>query len=200
MFHNISIETIIASLGYFGIFFLMIANGVFSFPSSQVLYIIIGYFVGTGKLALAPALVLGAIGNTIGNITLYELIRAKGVRVVRKMLGLPLSDKTLADLERVFKKRGLVFLFIGKLIPAVKVFVPIVGGITRAPRALFALLMLTASFVWGLTFIGIGFVFGKGGDVFKVGAVIVILITVIFSLFFFWFLKREGITLTEQEL
>lgn len=194
---DISIETIIAGLGYFGIFFLMIANGVVSFPSSQVLYIIVGYFVGTGALALVPALILGALGNTVGNIFLYELVRAKGVRVVRKMFSLPLSEKTLGNLERVFKKRGLIFLFIGKLIPALKVFVPIVGGITHAPRAIFATLMFVASLIWAIAFIGIGFVFGKGSSVFGAGAVIVIIIAIIFSIFFVWFLKREGINLAD---
>lgn len=197
MLPDISIETILTSLGYFGIFSLMIANGVVSFPSSQVLYIIVGYFVGTGALTLAPALILGAFGNTIGNIFLYELVRAKGVRVVQKMFAIPLKEKTLSNLERVFKKRGLVFLFIGKLIPAIKVFVPIVGGISRTPRILFTSLIFIASLIWAFAFISIGFIFGKGSDVFGRGAVIVILIAIIFSIFFFWFLKREGISLVE---
>jgi membrane protein DedA with SNARE-associated domain len=197
MFPNISIESVIAILGYSGIFLLMIANGVVSFPSSQVLYIIVGYFVGTGALLFLPALVIGALGNVIGNIFLYELVRAKGVRVVRTMLGLPLREKTLTDLERVFKKRGLIFLFIGKLIPAVKVFVPIVGGISRTPRFLFSVLMFASSLIWAFAFISIGFIFGKGSNVFGAGAVIVILIAIIFSIFFVWFLKKEGIKLTE---
>ena len=197
MFPDISIETIIAVLGYSGIFLLMIANGIVSFPSSQVLYIIVGYFVGTGALSLVPALIIGAIGNTVGNILLYELVREKGVRVVRTTLGMPLKENTLLKLEHLFKKRGLIFLFVGKLIPAIKVFVPIVGGITRAPRATFAILMFVASFIWASVFIGIGFVFGKGTGVFGTGAIIVGLIAIIFSIFFVWFLKREGITLAE---
>lgn len=194
---DISIETIITGIGYAGIFFLMIANGVVSFPSSQVLYVIVGYFVGVGKISLLPALIVGALGNSIGNVILYELVRAKGVRVVRTLLGMPLREKTLIDLESVFKKRGLVFLFLGKLIPALKVFVPIVGGIARAPRITFALLMFIASFMWASVFVGIGFVFGKSAHVFGAGAVIVIFIAIFFSLFFVWFLKREGISLTE---
>jgi membrane protein DedA with SNARE-associated domain len=175
----------------------MIANGVVSFPSSQVLYIIVGYFVGTGTLSFFPALIIGALGNVIGNIFLYELVRAKGVRVVRTMLGLPLRDKTLIDLERVFKKRGLIFLFIGKLIPAVKVFVPIVGGISRTPRFIFSTLMFVSSLIWASAFIAIGFIFGKSSNVFGTGALIVILIAIVFSIFFVWFLKKEGIKLTE---
>ena len=77
---RMDIEAIIVGASYAGIFGLMIANGFFSFPSSQILYIIVGYFVGTGKLALLPAVLLGALGNTIGNVFLYEAVRGHGVR------------------------------------------------------------------------------------------------------------------------
>ena len=49
-----AIESTISLAGYFGIFVLMIANGAVSFPSSQVLYIIAGYFIAQGNLLLLP--------------------------------------------------------------------------------------------------------------------------------------------------
>ncbi|MCI0533046.1 hypothetical protein L0Y49_02380, partial [bacterium] len=73
-----NIENIIIASGYIGIFALMIANGLLSFPSSQALYIIAGYFVFTEDLSLALVSLFGALGNTVGNIALYEIVRAKG--------------------------------------------------------------------------------------------------------------------------
>ena len=77
MFGEGSIEQIIILSGYVGIFGLMILNGVFSFPSSQILYIISGYFVFTGSLSLMLVSVVGALGNTIGNTILFYLTRKK---------------------------------------------------------------------------------------------------------------------------
>ena len=79
------IEMVIHGFSYAGIFALMIANGFVSFPSSQLLYIIVGYFIGTGALLLLPASLLGALGNTIGNILLYEAVRQHGVRYLKKI-------------------------------------------------------------------------------------------------------------------
>ena len=79
---DIPLESIIVSLGYLGIFLLMIANGFISFPSSQILYIIVGYFISIGTLALVAASLVGALGNTIGNIILYEFSRRKGISYI----------------------------------------------------------------------------------------------------------------------
>ena len=76
---EISVENVIVTLGYIGIFGLMISNGVITLPSSQILYIITGYFIFTGELNFALASLMGALGNTIGNIILYELARKKGL-------------------------------------------------------------------------------------------------------------------------
>jgi membrane protein DedA with SNARE-associated domain len=127
-----ALEQIISGLSYMGIFILMFSNGIFSFPSSQVLYIIVGYFVGVGTLALPTALVVGAIGNTIGNIALYEFAREHGMNAALKFL--PMKPHHVAKTERFFEKKGLGFLFIAKLLPTLKVFVPIFGGIGKAPR------------------------------------------------------------------
>ena len=85
MIDHISIETIISFAGYAGIFLLMITNGAVSFPSSQVLYIIAGYFVAQGDLALLPVVVAGTLGNTVGTIILYELTRKYGRTFIARM-------------------------------------------------------------------------------------------------------------------
>ncbi|HXK37852.1 MAG TPA: DedA family protein [Candidatus Paceibacterota bacterium] len=177
-----ALEQIISGLSYMGIFILMFSNGIFSFPSSQVLYIIVGYFVGVGTLALPTAIVAGAIGNTIGNIALYEFAREHGMNAALKFL--PMKPHHVAKTERFFAKKGLGFLFIAKMLPTLKVFVPIFGGIGKAPRIPYAALMFLASTVWAFIFIEIGMFFGKNTDVWKPysGALAVISILVVFFL------------------
>ena len=133
---DITIETLIQGGSYFAIFILMIANGSVSFPSSQVLYIICGYFIARGELVLPVVAFVGALGNTVGNIILYELVRKHGRTFIEKMKIFPMSE--LAKVELAFKKKGAWFIFIGKLLPAIKVFVPIPAGLGKMSRPLFS--------------------------------------------------------------
>ena len=63
------LHALISSGTYVAIFILMLANGVVNFPSSQILYLVVGYFVSTGNLMFMWAVIAGGLGNTIGNIT-----------------------------------------------------------------------------------------------------------------------------------
>lgn len=188
---DITIETLIQGGSYFAIFLLMIANGAVSFPSSQVLYIIAGYFVARGDLALFFVALAGALGNTVGNIILYELARKHGRTFIEKMKIFPMRN--LAKVEHAFKKKGVWFIFIGKLLPAIKVFVPIPAGLGKMPRPLFAFIMFFASFIWSLAFISIGYFFGKSSDLFGRYAIILVIVAVVVILLFYRYINSEEI-------
>lgn len=188
---DITLETLIQGGSYFAIFLLMIANGAVSFPSSQVLYIIAGYFVAQGNLAVGVVALVGALGNTVGNVILYELARKHGRTFIARMKIFPLRE--LSKVEHAFKKKGAWFIFIGKLLPAIKVFVPIPAGLGKMSRPLFATLMFTASFIWSLAFIYIGYFFGKSSDLFGRYAIILIIIAVIVVLLFHRYINSEEI-------
>ncbi|MDO8604728.1 MAG: DedA family protein [bacterium] len=188
---DITIETLIQGGSYFAIFILMIANGAVSFPSSQVLYIIAGYFIARGDLALFFVALVGALGNTVGNIILYELARKHGRTFIERMKIFPMRE--LAKVEHAFHKKGAWFIFIGKLLPAIKVFVPIPAGLGKMSRPLFASLMFTASFIWSLAFISIGYFFGKSSDLFGKYAVILVIVAVVVVLLFYRYINSPAV-------
>lgn len=191
MFGEAGIEHIIIVAGYFGIFGLMITNGIFSFPSSQILYIVSGYFVFTGDLNIFLVVICGALGNTIGNVILYYLVREKGLLYVTKLTLLP--EKEIRKVQIVFAKRGPWFLFIGKMLPAVKVFMPIVAGIAKMNVVLFVPIILVSSSVWGFIFITIGYYFGKSSDFFGTYAVILLIFAVILVFFFYRYMNSHSV-------
>ena len=177
----------------------MISNGVVSFPSSQILYIITGYFIFTGDLGLLPVVIVGAIGNTIGNIVLYELVRAKGVRYVEtiavKLYQIPKEkfERNLSKVQVAFQKKGAWFVFVGKLVPALKVFVPIPAGLAKMNRALYSTTILIASTIWTLPFIAIGYYFGKSSDVFGKYAIALILVALVVLAIFYKYINSEKV-------
>ncbi len=191
------IESVIVASSYLGIFLLMIANGAVSFPSSQILYIIVGYFISVGTLSLFPASLAGALGNAIGNIILYEIVRRRGIRYLKKFQ--VFREQDIKKVEIVFRKRGLWFLFVGKLLPAIKVFVPIPAAMGKTHRGVFAAIMFVASWLWSLIFIAIGYTFGKSTEVWRSYGVILFLIAAIIIFVFYRMLNSKEV-LREIEL
>lgn len=157
------IHALILSGSYVAIFIMMLTNGVINFPSSQILYLIVGYFVSTGNLLFAGAVLAGALGNTIGNFITYSLIKKYERPLARKML--MMNEQTFnaihGALSDTFSRRGMWWIFLGKLTPSIKAFIPIVAGIARTPPVLTLGIFLVASTIWAAGIIYLGYVFGE---------------------------------------
>lgn len=157
------IHALILSGSYVAIFLLMITNGVINFPSSQILYLVTGYFVSTGHIAFAGAVLAGALGNTIGNIITFLLVKKYERPLARKLL--MMNEKTFDAVHRAlsdtFSKKGIWWLFVGKLTPSIKAFVPVIAGMSRTPTMLTSFIFLTASLLWSTGIIYLGYTFGE---------------------------------------
>lgn len=184
-------ETIITSFSYFGIFALMISNGFIGFPSSQILYIIAGYFVFTGDLNLPLVIIAGALGNTVGNIILYEVARRKGLHYLTKFQ--IFREKEIRKVQVVFQKKGAWFLAAGKLIPALKVFIPIPAGLSHMNRALYVPIIAVTSAIWTAPFLSIGYYFGKSSNVFGKYAVVMAIIAFAVGAIFYRFMNSPEV-------
>lgn len=157
-FHNI-----ISSFSYLAIFVLMLTNGITNLPSSQLLYIVCGYFISTGNLLFVPTIIVGALGNTIGNITTFLLVKKYEHSFARKLL--LMDEKTFTKihsaLHSTFTHRGMWWIFLGKLTPSIKAFIPIVAGLANTKTKLTAFIFLTTSFIWAIAITSIGYFFGE---------------------------------------
>ncbi len=184
------LHQIIISSSYLGIFILLITNGAVNIPSSQIIYLIAGYFIATGKLSMFPTLFFGTLGNTIGNIITYLLVYKYGRPIVKKLLTVP--EKTLDHMHYEFSNKGLWWLFVAKLIPSVKVTVPTIAGLSKTPKTKTYLIFLSSSFVWATTITYIGYYFGENitakGYALTMGIVGIIM----FAFAYFKFIKTKN--------
>ncbi len=154
---------LITTFSYVAIFFLMLTNGAVNFPSSQFLYVICGYFIATGSLMFIPTIIAGALGNTIGNVITFLLVKKYDKPFARKLLMVDEETftKIHSTLHTVFSKRGMWYIFFGKLIPSVKAFIPIVAGLAHTRTYLTSFLFLVASTIWAIMVTSIGYFFGE---------------------------------------
>ncbi len=140
------------------VFFLMLLNGIFNAPSSQLLYAFVGYLSTAGVLHPFFLILFGGLGNIVGNIFLYEIVRKTGTDYLSRFITL---NKSRADTLRSLAQRsGVWYIFFGKLIPAIKVTVPIVAGFTALGRIQVYTALVASSFIWAAVFVYIGIFFG----------------------------------------
>lgn len=137
----------------------MIANGIISFPSSQILYIIAGFFVATGKLDFTTTILVGALGNTIGNFILYKVTVTYGEQAAQKLL--PLDARAFHAIKKTFTHHGIWWLALAKLTPSLKVIMPILAGIAKTPQTKLIPILLGTSIIWATIFIELGKSFGE---------------------------------------
>lgn len=157
------ITSLIDSYSYLAIFLLMTLNGATNLPSSQLLYVALGYFVGTGTVSFIPTALAGALGNTLGNVITFLLIKKHGVTLAHKLLMVDEQAfaKIHTSLHKTFTKKGLWFIFLGKLTPSIKAFIPIVAGLANTGTKITTLIFALSSFLWACMILSIGYFFGK---------------------------------------
>ncbi len=157
------LHSLISTFSYIAIFILMFTNGVGNFPSSQFLYLVCGYFVSTGNLLFLPTIIIGTTANTLGNITTFLLIKKYGESFARKLF--MLDEKTFSKihsaLHSTFQDKGLWWLFLGKLTPSIKAFVPMIAGLANTENKITSFIFLIGSLIWAIMITSIGYFFGE---------------------------------------
>lgn len=193
-----SLEQLIINFSYVAIFLLMISNGVISFPSSQLLYVVAGFFSFENKLNFALVVLLGAAGNTVGNIILYEISRKKGMKYIMRLikfleLGF-INRKEIEKVQKVMEKKGLWFLFVGKLVSPIKSIIPIPAGMSKMNRLSYSIIIFLGSLVWAVIFTAIGYLFGKTFEAGFYYFALMMVLALIFMLIFYKYMNSSVIT------
>ena len=187
-----AVESLLIQLSYFGLFILMVAVGILGFfPPSKVIYALAGYFVFTGDLSLALVLVIGALGHATGNYVQYELARQKGLAFFKKTKIVPILE--IRKIQVAFNKRPKLFLFVGKLLDPIKLFISICAGIVSMNRAVFFLIVFLGSLIWALIFTLLGYYFGRSYDQFGYVGVVIVLLGFLVMAYFYKLMNSEEV-------
>jgi membrane protein DedA with SNARE-associated domain len=152
------ITSLIATLGYPGIFILMILESALIPIPSEIIMPFSGFLVTTGKLGSIGVILAGSFGNLVGSILTYYL----GIRLGRAFLikyGKYIFFRLhhLVWMEQLFQKYGDKIAFVGRLLPGVRTYVSLPAGIGKTNLLKFAIYTLVGSIIWNslLTYVGI---------------------------------------------
>jgi membrane protein DedA with SNARE-associated domain len=152
-----NITSIISSLGYVGIFFLMVLESALIPIPSEVIMPFSGFLVSVGKLGLPGVILAGSFGNLVGSIATYYLGLRLGRTAIIRYGKYVFKKKHLEYTERLFERYGDKVTFVGRLLPVVRTYISLPAGIGLTNFIKFTIYTFVGSLIWNtlLTYAGL---------------------------------------------
>ncbi len=164
--HFIDPEKLLKEGGFYVVTFVIFAEtGLFFgfFLPGDYLLFLAGMFVATGKLdvniyVLVLVLIIAAIS---GNFTGYWFGKKTGPVLYQRKDTFLFKKKYLKSAEDYYHKQGAFALIMGRFVPIVRTFAPIVAGIVKLDFKKFALYNISGGIIWITSLTLLGYFLGK---------------------------------------
>ena len=128
--------------------------------------VVFGAFLSRRGITSAPLLGLVCwLANTASSAGMYFLARARGKRFFAK--GWPsklLPPDALKELERVYRKHGVIGIFVSRFLPGLRAAVTPFAGVVDMPPARALIPAATASAIWYAFLVAAGAALGRNWE------------------------------------
>jgi membrane protein DedA with SNARE-associated domain len=147
--------------GYAGIFCLLVL-GIVGLPvPDETLMTFVGYLIYKGEMQFAPAFTAAFLGSICGITISYWLGRKLGLPLVHRYgKYIHFGQSELDRVHNWFHRIGRWTLTFGYWVPGVRHFTAYVAGTADMPYPEFAAFAYSGGFLWCLSFVSLGYVFG----------------------------------------
>jgi membrane protein DedA with SNARE-associated domain len=157
---------LIEQSGYLGVGFLMFLETIFPPIPSEVIMPVAGVASAEGKMGFIPAVAAGTAGAMLGNTVWYLAARALGHDRLRPIIRrhgkwLTVSWKDVERAHRWFDAHGIMFVFLGRLIPTVRSLVSIPAGLLDMRFRNFLFASTFGTMTWTTLLAGAGYKLGE---------------------------------------
>lgn len=134
----------------------------FFLPGDYLLFLA-GMFVATNKLDVSIyILVAGLVAAAVaGNFVGYWFGKRTGPVLYQREDSFFFKKRYLKTAEVYYRKQGAFALIMGRFIPIVRTFAPIIAGIVRLDFNKFAFYNITGAFLWISSLTLLGFYLGR---------------------------------------
>ena len=152
--------------GYLGIAFLMFLETVFPPIPSEVIMSVAGVAAGQGKLDYALVVASGTAGAMLGNIVWYLAARALGIERLHPFIDrwgrwLTITWPEVQRADAWFRRNGVFFVFLGRMLPTVRSLVSVPAGLLRMRFRNFFLASALGTAGWTALLAGAGYKLGE---------------------------------------
>lgn len=190
------IVSTVGSLGYPGIFLLMMLESSFVPFPSEVIMIPAGYLASKGEMHILLAVLCGLFGSLIGALINYYLA---------VWLGRPLllhygkyvmfKDVHLQKMEIFFQRHGHISTFTGRLIPMIRQYISIPAGLARMNIPMFCFYTSLGAGIWVIILTLLGYFIGENEALIKEylrDIIVMLFIACVIGVGIYWQMQRRS--------
>lgn len=186
----------IETLGYFGVFILMVLESANIPIPSELIMPFAGFLVAKGSFNFWLVVLIGALGNLAGSLISYYLARYYGLKPLHFLSRIYLVHEShIETSEKFFKKYGNISAFIARFLPIIRTFISYPAGMFRVPILNFAIFTFIGSFIWSWVLAFIGFKLGENwetiGLYLRQADYVIATVIIIFAVWWVWGIYRE---------
>lgn len=159
-------ENLVLTLGYPGIFAVLVAENVFTPIPSEPFLALSGILSAKGDMQFFVAWLVSTVGATVGSLVLYAIGQRGGEPLVRAFIRrfgryTGISETGLERGRDLFNQYGAAFVFFGRWIPISRPAVSVLAGMTQLSLPIFILFTALSSALANVIWIGAGYILGE---------------------------------------
>lgn len=191
------IVSTVSSLGYAGIFILMLIESSFIPFPSEVIMIPAGYLASKGEMNMFAVIFCGILGSLFGALINYYLAIYLGRPLLLKYgKYVMFKEHHLLQMESFFVRHGHISTFTGRLIPMIRQYISIPAGLARMKLPIFCFYTSLGAGIWVTILSLLGYFIGENEMLIKeyLRDIIIALITccVICIIIYCFFQRRKN--------
>jgi membrane protein DedA with SNARE-associated domain len=153
---------IISTIGYPGVFFLMVLESMIVPIPSELVMPFAGFLISRGDFSFLFVIIASSLGSIVGSLISYYIGKYGGNRLVMRYGKYLLLDaEDLLRTEEWFNKRGEYTIFISRFIPVVRHLISIPAGIGNMNLKRFTIYTITGASLWNFILTYSGYLLGK---------------------------------------
>jgi membrane protein DedA with SNARE-associated domain len=152
----------VGSLGYPGIFLLMLIESSFIPFPSEVIMIPAGYLASKGEMNMVAVILCGIMGSLFGALLNYYLaIKLGRPLLIRYGKYVMFNENNLQKMEDFFALHGHISTFTGRLIPMIRQYISIPAGLARMNLSIFCFYTGLGAGIWVIILTLLGYFIGE---------------------------------------
>lgn len=152
----------INTLGYGGVFVMMVLESMVFPAPSELIMPFAGYSASQGTFNLVIVIIVSTLGSIVGSLISYYIGKRWGtLLVIRYGKYVLVREEDLHKTEEWFARHGDITIFVFRLVPVVRHLISLVAGVAEMDLKRFTIYTIAGAAVWNSIMAYLGFYLGS---------------------------------------